>query len=200
MDSRETSRSKYLETHLGTLVCKGGKGRGMENAPKTQIDILLRFEGAASKNILKFNENTIPLREDHKRGSNRAMRAEDGPGPKMKAEPVTNVVGGHPKEVITKPVKSLKKSRSNWRTIPARRGERGRCGVGDGDGVYGVKEKLPALLPAFEGNPRGPEHCGEIDSKDGPHRDKAIIMELTGAMFTEGVIGGLKNNGNGSGF
>ena len=114
---------------------KGRKGRGMENAPKTQIDFLLRFEGAGSKNTFKFNEDAIPLRGDHKGGSNRAIRAEDGPGPKMKAEPVENVVGGHPKEIITKPIKSLKKARSNWRTIPAQRGERGRSGVGDGNGV-----------------------------------------------------------------
>ena len=63
-----------------------------------------------------------------------------------------------------------------------------------------MKEKLPTILPAFKGVPRGPEHSSKVDGQDGPHRNEAIIMKLKGAMFAEGVIGGFKNNGNGSGF
>ena len=128
------------------------------------------------------------------------MRLKNGPGPKMEAEPVTNVVRGHPKEVITKSIESLKKSRYYRRGVPARERERGRGAVMNGDGVQGAKEKLPAFLPAFEGDPRCSKHSGEVNSKDRPHRNKAIIMKLKGAMLTEGVIGGLKNNGYGSGF
>ena len=114
---------------------KRRKGCGMENAPKTKIDFLLGFERGGFENVFKLFENRIPIRGDQKGGINRAMRLKNGPGPKMKAEPVTNVVRGHPKEVITKFIESLKKSRYYRRGVPARGRERRRGAVWNGDGI-----------------------------------------------------------------
>ena len=101
------------------------EGSRMQDASKAKVDFLLGFEGGGFENVFKLFENRIPLRGDQKGRANRAMRLKNGPGPKVEAKPVTNIIGGHPEEVISKSIKSLKKTR-HYRGESPNQGGRGK--------------------------------------------------------------------------
>jgi hypothetical protein len=113
------------------------KGGGVEKASKAKVCFFLGLKRRGFKDLKKLFKDRISLGGDRKGGGNRAMRLKNRQRPKMKTKPIADILRGHPEEIITKNIESLKKTRHYWRRIPPRGGKRRRGAMRNGDGVQG---------------------------------------------------------------
>ena len=103
------------------------------------------------------------------------------------------------KIIVSKPVESTEEPRGDRGGIPAGRSKERRGRVRDGAGEQGLNKGGPAIAPAIERDPRGPEHCRTVYGHQGSNGEHAILFKLKGAMNAISMMRDFKDLGNGPG-